>query len=364
MINFYLSMKYKIFLLTLDITLKGGIERVVSNLAESLSNDYEITIISFFKTNKSVAYKIKDGVNVHYINDNLPFNLFNYKCNVFKSFLNTLFFWKYRNSKVISFYPFVSILLIAISFFRNKNIIAAEHSEYFSQGRIIRLLRRLLYSRLEKIVVLTEHGKRCFSEIGLDVSVIPNSVTEFGNPNQFVRFKNFENKLNCLFVGRFEPVKQIGDIINVAKKVESNKSITFDFCGDGYLLESFKQQTKNAGLWNCNFHGSVSDMSFIYSNSHVLLITSQTESFSMVAIEAMSFGVIVISYENLIGPGELIINGFNGYIVNKNDTTEIAVIINKLFSDPALLDDLRSNAIEFSKKFKSQAQVDQWRNLL
>jgi len=84
----------------------------------------------------------------------------------------------------------------------------------------------------------------------------------------------------------------------------------------------------------------------------------------MVAIEAMSFGVIVISYENLIGPGELIINGFNGYIVNKNDTTEIAVIINKLFSDPALLDDLRSNAIEFSKKFRSQAQVDQWRNLL
>ena len=63
-------------------------------------------------------------------------------------------------------YPVISIPL-AITKYRNR-IIASEHSEFFSQGKIIRFFRKHTYNRLHSVVTLTKQGKEEFSNIKLE----------------------------------------------------------------------------------------------------------------------------------------------------------------------------------------------------
>ena len=61
-------MKKHLFLLTTDITLDGGVERVVCNLANSFTrHNYDVDIISIFKSDNDVKYTVDNLVTVKYL---------------------------------------------------------------------------------------------------------------------------------------------------------------------------------------------------------------------------------------------------------------------------------------------------------
>ena len=67
-------MKQHIFLFTMDMTLDGGVERVVSNMANSFSKrGYRVDIISLFKANESIKYHLDEKIKVKFLFDNLSF---------------------------------------------------------------------------------------------------------------------------------------------------------------------------------------------------------------------------------------------------------------------------------------------------
>jgi len=54
-------------IVTVDITLVGGIERVTSILANNLSKRYKVRIISIYKSNDTVFYDIDNFVEIIYL---------------------------------------------------------------------------------------------------------------------------------------------------------------------------------------------------------------------------------------------------------------------------------------------------------
>ena len=308
-----------IVIVTLDITLGGGIERVVTNKSNSLvSIGNHVKVISFFKSNNTIKYNLDKRVNIKYLS-NLKFSK-NYK------FFLVLLFYKlireiHLTDKIVSMYPVISIPL-AITKYRNR-IIASEHSEFFSQGKIIRFFRKHTYNRLHSVVTLTKQGKEEFSKINIFAYRIPN----FSFFNR-VKKKDFKKLIKILFIGRFEDVKNpllFVDIANWFEKKSSSK-IKFEMYGDGPLRGQIKKLIKKRK--NIKLFSFTNDIENILEKSHGLILTSKTEAFPMVAIESITKDVIVYGLSSQIGTKE-IIGTKNPRIVNFNDINNLCLQIEK-----------------------------------
>lgn len=358
-------MSLKVYLLTMDITLKGGIERVLCNLANELTKDYDLEIISIFKSNEVVSYEINPNIKIYYV-QNRKFEYKNYKSWLFLSFLKKEIPLKFNTQriKVISFYPIITILL---SFFypkyRNK-IIATEHSEYFSQGFLIRILRTIFYKYIHKIITLTNSGKLNFKKKGLNAEVIPNFVTNFNHDKQWNYYQNDNDNLNCLFAGRFEAVKQVDQIIYIAEKCINESSIQFTLLGDGPDFKYITNLAKEKKLDNLSFLGNVRDIQNFYANSDILILTSKTEAFPMVAIEAMSFGCIVICYDSQIGTCEIVTNTHDGFIIPFNDIELIAEKIHLLKKNTFLLNNMRKQSLKTAHRYQLESVINYWKKII
>jgi len=74
------------------------------------------------------------------------------------------------------------------------------------------------------------------------------------------------------------------------------------------------------------FHGFCSPaiIQRYYLNSCLFILTSYTESFGIVLLEAMKCGVPCIAFSEATGASDIIINNRNGYLINKRDCNQMA----------------------------------------
>ena len=356
----------KICFITIDISLKGGIERVICNLSNQFVGDYAVEIISLFRSNPKIQYDINPEVVLTYLSD-YKFGYRSYKLLLFKTLLQKRsYFTKNTTTKYIGLYPIINIFLIFFLRFRDDSLIAAEHSEYFSQSWLLRKFRAISYKRINKIVVLTQSGKDCFEKIGIPVRVIPNAVTDFENILQWSSKDMGYQSLQCLFAGRFEPVKQVDHIIELAKTFSKDdiKNVHFNFLGEGPLFLSMVKLADREKLTNLTFWGSVENIDKHYLENQILLISSKTEAFPMVVIEAMSFGCVVIGYDSQAGTKEIIKDGVNGFIVAHNNVKALSEKVRYLVNNPNRLIELSYSALISAKSFKDDIVRKSWIELL
>jgi glycosyltransferase involved in cell wall biosynthesis len=213
-------------------------------------------------------------------------------------------------------------------------------------------------------VTLTNSGKYNFHNDGLVVDVIPNSVTEFPSQYQWESKQKLYKTTNCLFAGRFEPVKQVDHVLQVAKKLIANSHINFDILGDGPEFAVVTNRAKNLNLTNIIFHGSISNIYDFYNKCHILLITSITEAFPMVVIEAMSFGCVVICYDSQIGTCEIVTNDLDGFIVPCGDTQKVYEKLLLLSMNNQVFDAMSRAAIKTSQKYRNNSIIKLWKKLI
>ncbi|MDU4021569.1 MAG: glycosyltransferase, partial [Staphylococcus epidermidis] len=61
-----------------------------------------------------------------------------------------------------------------------------------------------------------------------------------------------------------------------------------------------------------------------FKNSKASLLTSQYEGFGLTLMESIEMGCPVLSYNVRYGPSEIIQNGINGYLIEKNDIDSLS----------------------------------------
>ena len=93
-------------------------------------------------------------------------------------------------------------------------------------------------------------------------------------------------------------------------------------------------------------------------------MTSYTESFGLVLIEAMSYGLPCISFTSAEGASELINDGLNGYLINDRNIDQMAVTALNLLKDKEILAKLSENALEVSKKYQKDIVKEDWIKLI
>jgi glycosyltransferase involved in cell wall biosynthesis len=99
-------------------------------------------------------------------------------------------------------------------------------------------------------------------------------------------------------------------------------------------------------------------------NSDIYVICSKSEAFPMTMLEAMSYGLPVISYDNLIGPSEVIKNKVNGQLVRKDSASEIAEEILNYYHNKKNLEVSSEGALKTAKEFDVQSICSKWKRII
>ena len=155
-------------------------------------------------------------------------------------------------------------------------------------------------------------------------------------------------------------VKRIPDIIDIFYRIQNEEEAILLMIGDGPEREKAEQQAKDLGIYSkVKFLGKTTEIKKLLCMSDLFLLTSATESFGLVALEAMAAKVPVIS-SNAGGIREVNVHGVTGFLATIGDVETMANYSLKLLQNPELHQEFRNNAYERAKEFSMDTIVPKY----
>lgn len=355
-------MRRKIVLLTFDITLPGGIERVVANMANMFDeySDYQIKIISVFSKFGQPFYNISPNVQIEYLSRKASdvsswFN--NVKSNLVTAYCLRKF--SEPGSVVISTITSNTIWLLLLKKKRNFKLIAAEHADYFALSGLAQFARKKLYRKADSVVTLVDSEKIFYEPFSRNVVCIPNALAFLPDKTTSYTSKR------VIAAGRAVKEKCFDKLLKVYGVLAKRyPNWHFDlYASDGYLKEDLiKINEKNPS--NVHIYPPTTQLIEEMQRSDIYVCTSSTESFSMVILEAMSCGVCPVSFDCPSGPRYLISDGENGYLVDLDDEVSLTEKISALIDDDTLRHYIGKNARKRAEMFIPELIFKKWDALI
>ena len=152
-------------------------------------------------------------------------------------------------------------------------------------------------------------------------------------------------------ISNFRKVKRIPDIIKIFYQIQTKIPAKLMMVGEGPEKENAEILCQELGISDkVIFFGNSSEIDRILSYTDLFLLTSQTESFGLAALEAMACKVPVIS-SNAGGLPEVNLQGISGYLSNVGNVDEMAENALKILEDDATLLNFKKNAFQVAQKF-------------
>ncbi len=180
--------------------------------------------------------------------------------------------------------------------------------------------------------------------VGLDTNAFTQSESHHSN-NELNNLYNIPTDHHViLYIGNFEQRRNIDFLLDIAKQCEK-RPITFLFIGEGELLADAQQRTIDENLNNVRLPGRLpqKQLATIYQSSDLFLLASDYEIYGMVVLEAMYYGVPVIS-NNTAGPASIIDSNINGIIIETLDIEKWSSVIESLLIDTNILNTMKKKA--------------------
>lgn len=143
-----------------------------------------------------------------------------------------------------------------------------------------------------------------------------------------------DNEFVVTHISNFRPLKRVTDIVPILKKViDKNIKIKMLMVGDGPERYKMEEQCRSENLCDSVlFLGKQENISDLLSISDAVLIPSETESFGLVALEALACGVPCVS-TNVGGLPEVNQNGVTGFTNDVGDISGMAQSLITILTD-------------------------------
>ncbi len=169
-----------------------------------------------------------------------------------------------------------------------------------------------------------------------------------------------ERKFNLLFVGKLKPQKNVGFLLEVAHELKKlGQYFHFTIVGDGPEMESLVELRRVYGLEaEVTFAGIQKNVSQFYAKASVMLLGSWYEGFPNVLLEAMEYGIPVVSVNCPSGPEDIILEGKNGKLVNGYNAREFSCEVLNVLHTKWDREGIRNSLARFSKEIAVQKYID------
>ena len=200
-----------------------------------------------------------------------------------------------------------------------------------------------------------------------DIEVIPNFIdtekykrkTDKGSDCFRNNFANEDEKI-LIHVSNFRPVKRVHDVIKIFSIVRKSIKVKLILVGDGPERSECERLCRELGITEyVKFMGKQDSLPEILSIADLFIMPSQSESFGLSALEAMSCEVPVIS-SSVGGLPELNLHGKTGYIAEFGDVERMAKYAVELLSNEKKYQLFQKNARERAEFFKDEKIISEY----
>lgn len=165
---------------------------------------------------------------------------------------------------------------------------------------------------------------------------------------------NIKTNKVILYVGQMIERKGLIDLVKAFKLiVKSDRDVTLLMVGYGPLKNKLIEACNKNNLKNVIFvdHVEVDEMPHYYAISDIFVLPSHEETWGLVINEAMACGLPIIT-TNKVGSGpDLVINGYNGYIVKSRSPKQIALHLLKILKNTKVRISMSRNSKRLIEKF-------------
>ena len=138
----------------------------------------------------------------------------------------------------------------------------------------------------------------------------------------------------------------------------NNKHAHYCVAGNGPLLQELTAYASELGVSErVHFLGYRRDVPALLSQANVFVLPSRREGLGMAAIEAMSFGLPLVS-SNRHGINDYSIKGVTGYKHDPDDSKGFGESVDLLLSNKALCVKMGENCKKIAQEFSLEASLD------
>lgn len=359
----------------------GGAENYISNLSNILCEDNEVNIISTYKLAEKPAFYINPKVKITYLMEDLKPNRAELKRSikdknivqiVKQGLISFKVLWLRKKLMIKAIKECKSDIIIStrvlhsfwLGKFGSKESIkiAQEHNHHNGNKKII----DNTIKSLKNIDYFMPVSKKLYEfykdKVSAECVYIPSSL-DFYPPNP----SKLQNK-NFISVGRLSKEKGYADLIRIfAEIVKKDNEAKLRIVGDGDERESLEEEVKQLRLSKnvelCGAKGK-EELNKLYFDSSIYLMSSYTESFGLVLIEAQSYGIPIVVFDSAQGAKEIVTDGENGFLISERNEEAFAQKSIELLESMELREKLGANGRKNSEKYKKDVVMQEWKEFL
>jgi glycosyltransferase involved in cell wall biosynthesis len=154
------------------------------------------------------------------------------------------------------------------------------------------------------------------------------------------------------FIGNRYEIKGLPTLLSALKALPEHVHLIV--VGNNDEISCFQQQVKALNINDrVHFLGAISDISKVYQAADCLAHPTLEDTFAMVVLEAMSYGLpVVVSQEKYCGIAGLLTDQVNALLVeNPKDVTLLTQLLLSILRDAELKEKLSAEALKFADNY-------------
>lgn len=256
--------------------------------------------------------------------------------------------------------------ILELHFSKNYRDLDAKsnNAPFFLRGlnKVLDILDRRYIKEYDKFVVLTNRDAKDWGNRIYNMEVVPNplcieseSITD-------------HSAKRVLAVGRLSAQKGFDTLIKAWALVPQSlkEEWHLDIIGSGPYGNKLKRMISDLGLKkSISILPPVKDVELQYLSHSIFCFPSRYEGFGLALMEAMSFGLVPISYDCPCGPSEMITDGENGLLIREQDNSSMyAAGLTEIMQDEELRTKLgKRGALDILRTFSLPVIMKRWERI-
>ena len=340
---------------------RGGAERVLSNIANHLSDKYNVILVTDIITENAEVYPLRSAIkrlNLGIINGGLRGNIKRIK--MLREIIN-----EEKPDAVLSFMGPNNIrMLLASRHMSLRKIVSVRNDPNFEYGKgFKKIFARNIFRKASGCVFQTSDAMAYFPKS------VQKKSTIIWNP---VASQFFENPWNCtkeqiIVVGRLTVQKNPLLALSAFQLIADEfPNIELAYFGSGELKDEILAAARKCRLSErVHITENVADIESHVRNSRLFLLTSDFEGMPNSLLEAMAIGIPIIATDCPCGGPRTIVKGFGDKVLIPCRNPEAAAEkMRRILLDETAQNELCHLERERSELFRTAVVMKKWEDFL